>query len=315
MRKLVLIRVLWAVPILLGVSIIAFFLVRALPGDYAQVQAGMTGEVSAETLDSVRRSLGLDRPIWQQYLAWLGDAVRGDLGTSFARGTSVRVEIVERVGVTLELTIIAAVMAVLLGVTTGLLSARLRGGAEWVVRTLNVLGAAVPNFVIATLIVLLVGLYVPSIPIFGYQAFSVDPGANIRSLLLPALALAMSMAVTISENTRASVLEVENMDYVRVARAKGMAPGVILRRYLLRNAMTPVLTVTGVQVAAIMGGSIIIETIFGIPGLGQLLFSAVNSRDYPVLQAVVLIVAAIVVLVNTIVDIGYAKVDARVRDE
>ena len=216
---------------------------------------------------------------------------------------------------TLELTLIAVVMAIFLGVTTGLLSARLRGSAEWFVRTLNVLGAAIPNFVIATLIVLLVGLYAPTVPIFGFRALSVDPAANLQSLLLPALALAMSMAVTISENTRASVLEVENMDYVKIARAKGMAPGVILRRYLVRNALTPVLTVTGVQVAALLGGSIIIETIFGIPGLGQLLFSAVNTRDYPVLQGVVLVVATIVVLVNMLVDIGYAKVDARVRDE
>lgn len=315
MRRLVLTRVLLAVPILLGVSVVAFVLMRALPGDYAQVQAGVTSEVSEETLESIRRSLGLDIPLWQQYLGWLGDALQGDLGSSFARKTSVTAEIAERLGVTLELTLIAVVMAIFLGVTTGLLSARLRGSAEWFVRTLNVLGAAIPNFVIATLIVLLVGLYAPTVPIFGFRALSVDPAANLQSLLLPALALAMSMAVTISENTRASVLEVENMDYVKVARAKGMAPGVILRRYLVRNALTPVLTVTGVQVAALLGGSIIIETIFGIPGLGQLLFSAVNTRDYPVLQGVVLVVATIVVLVNMLVDIGYAKVDARVRDE
>jgi peptide/nickel transport system permease protein len=164
-------------------------------------------------------------------------------------------------------------------------------------------------------VVLMAGLYFPFLNLFNYTPFLVDPIANIGGLLLPALCLSLAVSVTVSENTRAAVLEVSSQDFVMVARAKGLRRGWVLRNYLVRNALTPVITVTGLQIAVLLGGSILIETIFAIPGMGQYLFDSITSRDYPVIQAIVLLSAAVVVFVNLLVDIAYAKADARVRYE
>jgi peptide/nickel transport system permease protein len=298
--------------ILLGVSFVAFMLMRALPGDFAIAAAG-SQSVAPEVLEAIRRDLGLDRPLLAQYLSWLGNALRGDLGTSFVTRQPVLGELLDRLIVTFQLTAIAAVIAMVMGTVTGLASARLRGVTDWCVRLYNGVMLAVPNYVIATLIVLLAGLYFPQISIFGYTPFLENPLANLGSLLLPAISLALAVSVTISENTRAAVLEVSNQDFVMVARAKGLAPRTILRDYLVRNALTPVITAAGLKIAALLGGSILVETIFAIPGMGQYLFDSINSRDYPVIQAIVLVAAAIVVLVNTLVDIAYARADARVK--
>ena len=311
MIRMVLVRLALTVPILLGVSMVAFGLMRLLPGDFAEAAAGTTA-VSAEVLETTRRNLGLDGPIWRQYVVWLGKALTGDLGNSFATRRPVTSELLPRMAVTAELTLIAGLLAMAMGVTTGLLSARLRGRTDWLVRGWNSLLLAVPNFVVATLIVLLFGLYFPTVGIFNYVPFARDPLANIGSLLLPALALALTVSVTISENTRAAVLEVSSQDYVMVARAKGLPARTILGNYLVRNALTPVITVTGLQLAALLGGSILIETIFTIPGMGQYLFDSVTRRDYPVIQGIVLVTSTIVLLTNVLVDIAYARVDARV---
>ena len=314
MLRMVGVRLALTLPILLGVSLVAFVLMRALPGDFAQASAG-TSTISAEALDVIRRNLGLDQPVLLQYLRWLGHALTGDLGLSFTSRRPVLGEVLPRLAVTAELTAIAGVMAMLMGVTTGLASARLRGTADWLVRGWNSLLLAVPNFVVTTLIVLLFGLYFPSVGIFNYVAFATDPLGNIGSLLLPALSLALTVSVTISENTRAAVLEVSSQDYVMVAKAKGLRSLSILGNYLVRNALTPVITVTGLQMAALLGGSILIETIFTIPGMGQYLFDSITSRDYPAIQAIVLVAATIVLLMNVAVDIAYARVDARVSYE
>lgn len=312
MLRTVLVRLAWTLAILFAVSFIAFMLMRALPGDFAQAAAG-TSSIGDDALNNIRSQLGLDRPLLEQYFLWLGHALGGDFGTSFVTKRPVLGELGPRFLVTAQLTLVAAVIAMLIGVTTGLLSARLRGRVDWVVRIFNGLSLAVPNFVIGTLIVLLAGLYFPQLAVFGYTPFLVDPIANITSLLLPGLALALAVSVTISENTRAAVLEVSSQDFVMVARAKGLKPGTVLRNYLVRNALTPVITVTGLQVASLLGGSILVETIFAIPGMGQYLFDSITSRDYPVIQAIVLVAAAVVVFVNMLVDIAYARVDARVK--
>ena len=214
--------------------------------------------------------------------------------------------------VTAELTLVAGGMALALGGATGLASARLRGRVEWIVRGWNSLLLAVPNFVVATLVVLLFGLYFPTIGIFNYVPFATYPLGNLASMVLPGISLALTVSVTISENTRAAILEVASQDYAMVARAKGLSRGTILRNYLGRNALTPVITVAGLQLAALLGGSILIETIFTIPGMGQYLFDSVTTRDYPAIQGIVLVAATVVLLVNVAVDIAYARVDARV---
>jgi len=311
MTRVLLVRLAWMVPILFGVSLVAFTLMRALPGDFAQAAAG-TADVSPEALDAIRRELGLDRPIWEQYLHWLGQIAVGDFGTSFVTDKPVLGELLPRLAVTFELTLLAGTMAMLLGASSGLASARFRGRTDWVVRGFNGLLLAIPNFVVATLIVLLAGLYFPEVGIFNYVPFLEDPIGNLGSMLLPALSLALAVSVTISENTRAAVLEVASQDFVMVARAKGLHSGAVLRDYLVRNALTPVITVTGLQLAQLLGGSILIETIFTIPGMGQYLFDSITSRDYPVIQAIVLVAAVIVLLVNVLVDVAYARADARV---
>jgi peptide/nickel transport system permease protein len=312
MGRIILVRLGWALVILLGVSIIAFVLMRALPGDFVLAAAGTTS-MAPDVLEGMRRDLGIDRPVFEQYLSWLGSAVQGDFGRSFVTRAPVLQELGPRFVVTAQLTIVAAIMAMLIGVTTGLLSARLKGHFDWIVRAINGLNLAVPNFVVGTLIVLLAGLYFPQIAVFGYTPFLVDPLANIQSLLLPAFALSLAVSVTISENTRAAVLEVASQDFVMVARAKGLRPSTVLLHYLVRNALTPVITVTGLQVATLLGGSILVETIFAIPGMGQYLFDSISNRDYPVIQAIVLVAAGVVVLVNMLVDIAYARADARVK--
>ena len=311
MRRLVLIRLAWMLPILLGVSVVAFVLMRALPGDFAQASAGTT-ELAPEALNIIRRDMGLDRPVWEQYLRWLGKLLKGDFGDSFTTHKPVLGELLPRLAVTAELTLIAGLMAMAMGASSGLASARWRGRTDWLVRGINGLFLAVPNFVVATLIVLLAGLYFPEVGIFNYTPFLTDPLGNLGSMLLPAFSLALAVSVTISENTRAAVLEVSSQDFVMVARAKGLRPSTILRQYLVRNALTPIITVTGLQLASLLGGSILIETIFTIPGMGQYLFDAVSGRNYPVVQAIVLVAATIVLLVNVLVDVAYARVDARV---
>ena len=311
MRRLVLIRLAWMLPILFGVSVVAFVLMRALPGDFAQASAGTT-ELAPEALNIIRRDMGLDRPVWEQYLRWLGKLLKGDFGDSFTTHKPVLGELLPRLAVTAELTLMAGLMAMAMGASSGLASARLRGRTDWLVRGINGLFLAVPNFVVATLIVLLAGLYFPEVGIFNYTPFLTDPLGNLGSMLLPAFSLALAVSVTISENTRAAVLEVSSQDFVMVARAKGLRPSTILRQYLVRNALTPIITVTGLQLASLLGGSILIETIFTIPGMGQYLFDAVSSRNYPVVQAIVLVAATIVLLVNVLVDVAYARVDARV---
>lgn len=312
MTRFILGRLAAMAAILVGVSLVAFLLMRAIPGDFAIAAAGAQN-VGPEVLATIRRDLGLDQPLAAQYLAWLGHALTGDLGTSFVTRQPVLGEVLDRLAVTFELTLIAAVMAAVLGLATGLAAARLGGLADWLLRLVNGFVLAVPNYVVATLIVLLFGLYLPEVTIFGYTPFLEDPLANLASLILPALALALGVSVTIAENTRAAVLEVAAQDFVMVARAKGLKPRTILGHYLLRNALTPVITATGLKIAALLGGSILVETIFAIPGMGQYLFDSITSRDYPVIQAIVLVAAGIVVLVNTIIDIAYAQVDARVQ--
>nr|WP_047578463.1 ABC transporter permease [Methylobacterium sp. ZNC0032] len=312
MTRFVLGRLAWMAAILLGVSFVAFMLMRAIPGDFAIAAAG-SQSVAPEVLATIRRDLGLDQPLMTQYLLWLGSALTGDFGKSFVTRQPVLGELLNRLAVTVQLTSLAAVIAAVMGVASGLAAARLRGATDWLVRLWNGLMLAVPNYVVATLIVLLFGLYFPEITVLGYTPFLKNPLGNLASLLLPAFALALAVSVTIAENTRAAVLEVANQDFVMVARAKGLTPAAILRDYLMRNALTPVITAAGLKIAALLGGSILVETIFAIPGMGQYLFDSINSRDYPVIQAIVLVAAGIVVLVNTMIDIAYARVDARVQ--
>lgn len=308
-------RTLLTAPILFGVSIMSFVLMRLLPGDFSQVLVGLGNSVPPDVIARIKKTLGINLPIWEQYKLWLVNALQGDLGISFNTGRAVSPELWSRLLVTLQLTATAAVIALLIGVTTGILSARVQGKTEKIIRNMNSLIIGVPSFVVATLIVLMGGLYFQSISLFNYVSFSESPIDSFKYMFLPSISLALAMSVNISENMRAAILETASQDFVMLAKASGLRARTILWKHLIRNSLTPVITVFGLQLAALLGGSVVIESIFRIPGLGQLLFDSVNNRDYPVIQGIVLMVAFIVLIVNLLVDIAYAKADSRVKYE
>jgi ABC-type dipeptide/oligopeptide/nickel transport system permease component len=315
MGRYILTRLLLAVPILLGVSVVTFLVMRALPGDFAIMNLGTEGNTDPQVAENLRHSLGLDRPLLVQYVDWLGRALQGDLGVSLAQKVPVRDEILRRIPVTFELSLLAGLVAVGLGVPLGLLAALKHGVTDWTVRAFNVIAISVPNFFLGTLMILFSALYLPQMATFEFVSFTVDPIKNLQSLLYPAVALGVGLAAVIAENTRSAGLEVLHKEYILVARAKGLSPSLVTLRHLLKNALIPIITVVGFQSAALLGGSIIIETIFALPGLGRLAFSAVNLRDYPTIQGIVLVVSATVVLINLATDLAYGLVDPRIRFE
>jgi peptide/nickel transport system permease protein len=315
MGRYIITRLLLAVPILFGVSAVTFLVMRALPGDFAMLVLGSEGHTDPQAVENLRRSLGLDRPLLVQYVDWLVRALQGDLGVSLAQKVPVRDEIVRRIPVTFELSLLAGLVAAGLGVPLGLVAALRRGASDWTVRAFNVIAISVPNFFLGTLMILFSALYLPQMATFEFVAFTTDPVKNLQSLLYPAIALGVGLAAVIAENTRSAALEVLHKEYILVARAKGLSPSLVTLHHLLKNALVPIITVLGFQSAALLGGSIIIETIFALPGLGRLAFSSVNLRDYPTIQGIVLVVSATVVLVNLATDLAYGLVDPRIRYE
>jgi peptide/nickel transport system permease protein len=306
-------RLLWVMPTILGMTLVTFVIMRMLPGDVAVVMVGIEGRQDPQVLENIRRSLGLDQPLPVQYVHWLVRTLQGDWGTSVAQKVAVRDEILRRLPVTLELAFLSALVALISGVPLGLVAALRRGIVDWLVRGFNVVAIAVPNFFLGTLMLLFGARFLPFITAFEYIPPTVDPIRNLISMSYPALALGAGLAAVIAENTRAAILEVRGADYITLARAKGLGPGAVVTGYLLRNALIPVVTVSGLQVTALLGGTIVIETIFGLPGIGRLMFTAVNLRDYPMVQGIVLVVATMVVVTNLLVDLLYAFVDPRVR--
>jgi peptide/nickel transport system permease protein len=264
-------------------------------------------------VDEIRALFGLDRPVLVQYADWLGSLLHGDFGRSLVSGRSIAGDLAMRFPVTLELALLAMVWSVPAGITLGLIAARRpHGKVDGLVTTISLLGLATPNFWLATLLVLVLAVYLGWLPAVGYVAFTVDPLANLRSLVLPALAMGTTMAAAVMRMTRSTMLDVLSQDYIRTARAKGLRDRAVLSRHALKNALIPVVTLIGTETGKLLGGSLVIEQIFAIPGLGQYAVNSIFSRDYPVLQAAVLLIASSYVIINTLVDIGYAVVDPRV---
>jgi peptide/nickel transport system permease protein len=294
-----------------GITLVVFFLIRLVPGDVVDVLYGQY--MSAQRVDEIRALFGLDRPVLVQYADWLGSLLRGDFGRSLVSGRSIAGDLAMRFPVTLELALLAMAWSVPAGITLGLIAARRpRGRVDGLVTTISLLGLATPNFWLATLLVLVLAVYLGWLPAVGYVAFTVDPLGNLRSLVLPALAMGTTMAAAVMRMTRSTMLDVLSQDYIRTARAKGLRDRAVLSRHALKNALIPVLTLIGTETGKLLGGSLVIEQIFAIPGLGQYAVNSIFSRDYPVLQAAVLLIASSYVIINTLVDIGYAVVDPRV---
>lgn len=308
-------RVLQVVPVVIGLSIVVFLMLRLIPGDVVDVILGTEGAASPERLAQLRKTFGLDRPYYQQYLEWAGGIMTGDLGRSIRTSRPILPDILARFPVTLQMTGLAMLVSLLLAIPLGVLSAvRRYTRADTLVRVVGLIGLSIPNFWLATMLVLFVSTYWRGVlPTSGYVYPSQDLFGSFRSVLLPALALGAANMAILMRMTRSSMLEVLRQEYVTTARAKGLVERVVVYRHALRNAMIPVITVAGLQVGYLLGGAIIVEQIFALPGVGTLILNGITQRDYPVVQAGVLFVATSFVLVNLAVDILYAFLDPKIH--
>lgn len=315
MINYILLRLGSGVVTLLFVSMIVFFIVRVIPGDAAVMMTGAgAGVVTEEELDAVRQRLGIDRPLPVQFVDWLGDAVRFDFGTSLRTGAPVAQEIAQRFPYTLQIAVMAMAIAIVVGVPSGVLAARFAG--SWLdrgVQTFSVLGLAAPSFWIGLLIILaLITFFRWSAPLF-WEPFWVNPVQSTVQLIWPALAAGLRQLAIITRMTRSIMLEILREDYIRTARAKGLSETRVVFRHGLTNGSLPIVTLVGFEFAALFGSLIITEAVFNVPGLGQYVINAIMNRDYPAAQAIVLILACIVVMANLIVDLIYGWLDPRMR--
>jgi peptide/nickel transport system permease protein len=296
------------------VSVLVFVVIRILPGDAAMIILGTEG--SPEAVARLRAAMGLDRPFAVQYLEWIGRAARGDLGRSIQYDVPVAGLILSRMSVTLPLTLLAAGLMVVTAVPVGVFAAtRHRRWGDYLAMTLSQLGVAVPGFWAGLLLVLLFSVKLGWVQSGGFDGWSQGVWRALRSLILPAAALGFFQFAVLARTTRSAVLEVLREEYVKTARAKGVGEGGVLFRHALRNAMIPVITVAGIQLGQLMAGSIVLETVFYLPGLGRLAIGAISARDLPVVQGVVLFVASMIVVINVAVDVLYGFLDPRIRYE
>jgi peptide/nickel transport system permease protein len=308
-------RLLGALPTLLGVSFLSFLFIRLIPGDAIAARLGTSTALAPEQLASLRAYFGLDQPIPVQYWNWLSSLVHGDAGYSIRTGRPVFVEIAQRLPATAELTVAAAAIAIAVGVPLGLVSAlRPRSGLDLAVRVGGLIGLSLPSFWLGTLIIVLFSLYLRWLPnTGGYVEFAQDPLGNLRLLLFPAITLGVALAAATMRMTRSAMLDVIGADYVRTATAKGLAPATVVRRHVLKNGLIVVVTLLGIQVGQLLGGTVVVEEIFSVPGVGRMLLAAILERDYALVQGAVLVIAILFVGVNIVVDLLYGYLDPRVR--
>jgi peptide/nickel transport system permease protein len=312
LRQYALKRLLVAIPSLLIASLIVFSLARFIPGDVVTLM--MEENQYAKDLDEMRAKLGLDRPIHVQYVEWMGRALRGDLGHSLYTSRPVLQELASRLPVSLELGGVALVVAVLLGVPIGIVAAvRQDTVKDYVARSGAILGLSVPGFWLGTLVIVLPAIYFGWSPSIQFTRFADNPWGHVTQFLLPGFLLGVASAASVMRLTRTQLLEVLRQDYVRTAWSKGLAEQRIVLKHGLRNALIPVVTVLGIQIAQILSGTVIFESIFGLPGMGRFLFDAISERDYPVIQGINLVVVTTVVGINLAVDVAYAWLDPRIR--
>ena len=305
-------RLLATIPVMAVVAVVVFLLLRLTTGDPAAIIAG--DNATSQDVAAIRTKLGLDRPMAQQFVIWIGNVVRGDFGESFFFKKPVSQLIAERLEPTLALAASTLLLAVTMAVPLGVLAAWRRG--SWVDRAvmgLSVLGFSVPVFVIGYLLIYLVAIQLAWLPVQGYQRLADGVGGFVQRLILPSVTLAIVYVALIARITRASVLEVLGADYVRTARAKGLGDVTVLVRHVLRNAAVPIVTVIGLGVALLIGGVVVTESVYSIPGLGRLTVDAVLARDYPTVQAVILLFSVVYVLINLVVDLSYTFLDPRIR--
>ncbi|SNT36888.1 peptide/nickel transport system permease protein [[Luteovulum] sphaeroides subsp. megalophilum] len=307
-------RMVSAVPVLFVVSLVTFALIAIVPGDVTAELAG--AEATAEQRAVLRDQLGLNQPLYQQALRWYGNLLQGDLGHSYLLNMSVTDAVLERLPVTLSLAGLALVLAVVIGVLLGVLAAiRHDSWVDQGTMSVALIGLSVPDFWLGLIMISVFSVGLAWFPTGGYVPFSEDALGWARSMALPALALAFTQMGVIARMTRSSMLEVMGQDYIRTARAKGMRRHTVVFKHALRNALVPVITVIGVMTGVLLGGAVVIESVFSLPGVGRLIIGAIQRRDFPIIQGGLLITASLFVFVNILVDLAYGWFDPRVRND
>jgi peptide/nickel transport system permease protein len=307
-------RIVLAVPVLFGVSLMSFAIIHLIPGDIVSVLAGPTVALDSEAAQNIRRALNLDKPLPVQYGLWLTGALHGDFGNSLVMGLPVAPQIASHLPVTLVLTAMSMLFAIAVGLPAGVVAANARGRwPDLAVRAVGLLGLSTPPFFVGVAAVLLLSLYWPSFKILSAVDLHHDPLGGLQALLLPAFVLSLASATTIMRYTRAAMLEVLAEPFMATARAKGAGRFRVLIRHGLRNALLPVVTAIGVTAAHLVAGAVVVEQVFGLPGIGQLMLNAIYHRDYTQVQATVLVVTTLVVLINIVVDLSYYVLDPRIQ--
>ncbi len=311
MKNYIIRRLLQLIPVLLGISIAIFAILRLIPGGFASGLLGI--DATPELIAQVNARYGLDQPILTQYIRWVGGVLHGDFGQSMRSGAPILPEILTRFQVTAELTVLAAIISWCIALPLGITAAVHRNRLpDRVVRVVALLGVSIPHFALAILIILILSLAFGYYPPLNYVGFFENPLKNLEIMFLPALLLGSGMAGSVMRMTRSSVLEVLRQDFIKTVRAKGASDRVTVFKHALRNAMIPIVTLVGMQIGGLLGGAVVIEQIFSLPGLGQMTLTGINNRDYPVVQGCVLFIAFIYVLVNLVVDVLYAYIDPRI---
>ena len=315
MHRYLIKRFLLMLPTLFGVALVTFLLIRVIPGDVVELRySGDRGSVSQDIIDRERARIGLDRPIWQQFMTWMLGIVRFDFGTSMWTGAPILEEIKLRFVLSLQLAIMATIVAVLLAIPLGVLSALKQDTwIDYAVRLFSIAGLAMPSFWLGIVLILLMLVVFKWLPPMVYTPFWQNPAQNLAQLIWPALAVGYRYSAVATRMTRSAMLEVLREDYIRTARAKGLMQKLILSRHALKNAMLPVLTVVALEFAFLIGGLVVTEQVFNLNGIGLLFVQAVAHRDYTLLQALIMLVAGSFIIVNFVMDIAYAWLDPRIR--
>lgn len=305
-------RLAYSAVVLFGVLVVVFALVHLVPGDPVRIALGT--RYTPEAYEALRSASGLDRPLISQFFGYIGSALTGDLGVSFRNGDPVTVTLLERLPASLSLGFAGIVIALALALPAGIYSALREGKlSDVIVRVTSQFGVSIPDFWMGILLIALFSTVLGWLPTSGYRPLFEDPAGWLRHIILPGVTIGLVAAAILTRYVRSAVLEVAASGYVRTARSKGLSPRVVTFRHTVRNALVPILTITGIQLATLLGGVIVVEVVFAWPGLGRLVFNAVAARDYPLIQGAVLLIAALFLLINLLVDVLYAVVDPRIR--
>ncbi|MDT6942212.1 ABC transporter permease [Brucella pseudogrignonensis] len=305
-------RIFALVPVLLLVSVFVFLLLRLTPGDPAAILAG--DAATTEQLERIREAMGLNEPILTQYFTWMGNILQGDLGVSLISGVPVLDMVSQRIGPTISIAVLTIIIAVLVAIPMGVVAAwRHRSWADYLVMSFSVLGFSVPVFLVGYVLLLIFSVNLGWLPVQGFKPISSGLGGFLERAILPALTLASIYIALIARMTRAAMLDVLGEDYIRTARAKGVSDRRLLFVHALKNAAVPVVTIVGTGFALLISGVVVTESIFNIPGIGRLTVDAVLARDYPVIQAMILLTSALYVFVNLLIDLSYTLFDPRIR--